>query len=221
MIRIDLLPQEYRRAERTAPAVFIATMGLVAFATIAVFGAGYSWFSVVGKAQGEVEIAKENLANLKPRADYSDRLEVEKKEFSARLVQIEDFSDSRILWTKKLDLLASLVDSPPENTPSTGWFESLDMQMDSGRKMGLNLKGFSETGEIRRVSNIHATLKGHPEFFDGFVGISNPAAKVVIDEEFDPKESCEFEFSLELLDKSAANDKKKKKKGASRRTARK
>lgn len=220
MIRIDLLPQEYRRAERTAPAVFIATMALVAFATIAVFGAGYSWFSVVGKAQGEVEIAKENLDNLKPRADYSDRLEVEKKEFSARLVQIEDFSDSRILWTKKLDHLASLVDTPPASFPSTAWFKTLDMDMESGRKMGLNLTGLSETGEIRRVSNVHATLKGDRNFFDGFIGISNPAAKVVTDEAFDPKESCEFEFALELLDKSAIPDKKKKK-GASGRTARK
>lgn len=216
MIRIDLLPPEYRRAERTAPAVFLATAGLVAFACVALFGVGYVWFGVVGKARGETEMAQDHLDNIKPRAEYSDRLESEKKDFSARLLQIKEFSDSRVLWTKKLDVLASLVDSPPEALPHTAWFGSLQMEMSTGRKMGLTLKGSSETGEIRRVSNLHATLKDTPVFFDGFVGISNPAGKVVVDEEYEPKESCEFEFLLELKDVTAAADPKKKKAAASR-----
>lgn len=217
MIRIDLLPPEYKKAERTAPMVFLATVGLVVFACLALFGMGYVWFGVVGKARGDVQIAEEQLANLKPRADYSDRLEAEKKEFSARLLQIKEFSDSRILWTKKLDCLASLIDAPPEPMNHVVWLESFDMDMASGRKMGVNMKGYSETAEIRRVSNFHASLKDS-EFFDGFASISNPTAKVVIDEAYDPKESCEFEFALELKD-SSANAKKVK--GARAPTARK
>ena len=212
MIRIDLLPPEYRRAESTAPAIFLGTIGLVLFACSALAGCAYAWFGIVGEARGKVEQAQEQLENMKPRAQYSDRLEVEKKEFSARLDHIKQFSDGRVLWTKKLDKLASIVDSPPEPYQYTIWLDSMQMEMASGRRMGLTMKGSSETAEIRRISNYHSTLQTKP-FFDGFEAISNPTAKVAIDEDFSPKESCEFEFKLDLVDSGA----KDKKKGAKRR----
>lgn len=211
MIRIDLLPAEFRRAERTAPAVFLATIGLVVVACTALAGCGYGWFFVVGGARGETQQAQERLDNLKPRAEYCDRLEAEKKEFGARLDHIKEFSDSRILWTKKLDVLASMIDAPPEPYKYNVWLESLQMEMVSGRRMGISVKGQSDSAEVRRVSNFHSALKA-PAFFSGFASISNPAAKVVVDEDFDPKESCEYEFKLDLIDKTAdsAGDKKKK-----------
>ncbi len=207
MIRIDLLPEELRRAERTSPGLFLATVGLVIVVCCAGFGVGWGYFGLLGSAEADVASAQETFDSRKPRADYSDRLEAEKKDYTARLDHIKDFSDSRILWTKKLDQLASVVDSP-EAGRHTVWLESMTMKMTGGRNMGLNFKGQSESGEVRKVSYFHHDISTG-SFFEDFESISNPTAKVVTDEDFDPAEACEFEFVLGLRDRT--KDQKKKK----------
>ncbi|MFG0318747.1 MAG: PilN domain-containing protein [Planctomycetota bacterium JB042] len=199
MIRIDLLPPEYRRAERTAPAQFMATIGLVALFSSAAAGCAYAWFGVVGGARADVENAKEVLESKKPQAVYSDSLEKEKKEYTARMDHIKTFSQSRILWTKKLDQLASLVDSPPEQDRHMVWLEELRVNMNDARSPGLRMKGHSATSHLKKLSDFNSDLKT-PPFFSEFVGISVPEGKVVTDEEFDPSSAWEFEASLTLTD---------------------
>ena len=205
MIRIDLLPPEYRKAERTAPAQFLATVGLVALFFSAASACAYVWFGVVGNARADVESAKEIHESKKPMAAYCDSLEKEKKEYTARLDHIKNFSQSRILWTKKLDQLASLVDSPPEEDRHTVWMQELNVAMNDSRSNGLRMKGKSATARLKRLSDFNSDLKA-PPFFTEFTGISVPEGKVVHDDDFEPSAAWEFEASLTLDD---PNPKKK------------
>jgi hypothetical protein len=211
MIRIDLLPPELRGNERTAPGTFLGVIGLVIFVCLSAVGVAWGWFGIVGAARGDVEIAQDQLESKKPRAEYSDRLEAEKKEYSERLDHIRTFSSSRILWTKKIDQLWSLVDTPPEAGRHTIWFDQFAMDMGSARSPALTLKGDSESNKFDRLSAFHSDLKS-AAFIADFEGISNPTGEVKSDEDFIPAESCEFEFILQLKDRSLdskANGKKK------------
>jgi len=217
MISIDLLPPEFRRAERTAPAVLFATLGLVALFFTALAGGAYAWFGVVGSAKNAVEMAQEVYDNKAPQATYCDRLESEKKEYTARMDHIKNFSDSRILWTKKLDQLASIIDSPPEQDRHLAWLQSLVVKMDGGRDQGLVLKGKSATGALNKLSYFNSDLKSGP-FFDEFTSISVPAGKVGHDDDFEPSAAWEFEAVLGIDD---PNDKTNKKPAAKPATQKK
>ncbi len=219
MIRIDVLPPELRGTERTAPGVFLGMVGFVVFFCMTSVGVAYGWFGIVGSARGDIQIAQDQYDGKKPRADYSDRLEAEKKEYTARLDHIKSFSASRILWTKKMDQLWSLVDTPPEAGRHTIWLSELAMDMSSARTPALTLKGNSESGKFDKLSNFHSDLKSG-EFIRDFDAISNPTGEVTTDDEFEPAESCEFEFTLQLKDRSPDGSKKDaKKKAAAKKPA--
>jgi len=199
MITIDLLPAEHRRAERTAPAKFLATVGLVALFFSTASACAYVWFGVVGGARSDVENAKEIHESKKPMAAYCDTLEKEKKEYTARMDHIRDFSSSRVLWTKKIDQLASLVDSPEQEDRHTVWMQELNVAMNDARSRGLRIKGKSATARLKRLSDFNSDLKT-PPFFTEFNGISVPEGKVVHDDDFEPSAAWEFEASLTLED---------------------
>ncbi len=209
MIRIDLLPPEYRKADRTPPGIFLGTIGFVVLFMSAAACTAYFWFSVVGGARSDVASAQDLLESKRPQAQYCDALETEKKEYVARFEHVKNFSDSRILWTKKLDQLASIVDAPAEADRHLVWFDSLSVKMNDARSRGLHMKGKSATGQLKKLSDFNSDLKTQP-FFKEFVDISVPAGKVVVDDEFDPPAAWEFEASLQI--EGAVDDKKATKK---------
>ena len=201
MISIDLLPAEYRKAERTAPATLFASLGLVALVCTALACGAYAWFVIVGGVKSSVASAQDILDGKAPQAAYCDRLESEKKEYTARMDHIREFSDSRVLWTKKVDQLASVIDSPPEQDRHMVWLQSLAVKMGGTRDQGLTLKGRSATGFLNKLSYFNTDLKSKP-FFDEFTSISVPAGKVVYEDEFDPAAAWEFEAALGIEDLS-------------------
>lgn len=208
MIRIDLLPEEYKRAERTAPAIFLATTGLAVLASSALAVCAYVWFAVVGGARGELAAARDTLASKIPQAAYADQLEKEKREYTSRLEHIRRFSDSRILWTKKLDQLAALIDSPEPPDRHLVWLEELSVDMNDPRAAGLRMAGRSASAELKKLSDFNADLKRMP-FFAEFSSVSVPAGEVVVEEDFDPRESWQFEAVLTIKDQYTGRDPKK------------
>ncbi len=219
MIRIDLLPPEMRGNERTAPALFLGMIGLVVFVCLTAVGVAYSWFGIVGGARSDIQIAQDSLESKKPRADYCDKLEDEKKEFSARLDHIKQFSSSRVLWTKKLDQLWSLIDTPAEVDRHTIWLKDMTMDMSSARSPALTMKGNSVSNKFDKLSAFHSDLKSGA-FMKDFDAISNPTGEVQQDKDFEPTDSCAFEFTLQLKDRSLDGGKKDgKKKAAAKKPA--
>ncbi len=206
MIRIDLLPPEYRKAERTAPARFIATIGLVALVCSLAAALGYGWFGVVGGARADVQMAQEILEGKKPQAEYADKLEKEKKDYTERMDHIKEFGNSRVLWTKKIDQLASIIDSPAESDRHQVWLQSLVVKMDDPRSPGISIKGKSATGQLDNLSAFNADLQAKP-FFTEFESITNPAGKKILEEQFEPADAFEFETTLALVNR--AGDAKK------------
>src|SRR5262249_55494732 len=163
------------------------------FFALTATGLGYAWFGFVGKARGEVREARDLLDSRKPMADYSDALEAEKKEYTARFDHVETFGNSRVLWTQKLEQLAARNEAPPEENRHMIWLTELKMKMSGDRDTGLKLHGYSGTDEVSKLSNFHRDL-ATGAFFADFESITNPAGDKRRDEAFEPADAFEFEM---------------------------
>ncbi|MCX7703140.1 MAG: hypothetical protein N2234_03440, partial [Planctomycetota bacterium] len=120
MIRINLLPPEYRKIEKTPIGFFIAFLISVVIACLSAVAFAYLFIDVksANKVLKGVEEEKEKL--------YKEVAEIEElrkklQEYSRRQFVIMAIRSGRIYWSRKLDLLAEL-------TPKNIWFSTMRME---------------------------------------------------------------------------------------------
>jgi len=126
MIRVNLLPEEYRKVESTSLSLFLLFLvGVVLVALAFVF-----WLTLSLSGSGIANELKERQAHLMrviEEAKVADRLQEELAQYDKRLRTIMAIRAGRIYWSKKLDLLVRV-------TPRNIWFTSVRMrQMDPYR----------------------------------------------------------------------------------------
>ena len=195
MIRINLLPEEFRRSERTSPRVF-ATMLLSVIFVCCTFGwFGYVYLGELGRLEMEHMELSERLTNLNERVTYFDDLSREKTDYSERAQTIEEISGSRILWTKVLDEFIDVVNNAGDVERHRSWFRQ--MQVRDGRsKVGpkVTMPGWVQGGDLRRVANFHDDLWQVP-FFVHVAKKSLPSGKRNEDPTKNPKLSLGFNLN--------------------------
>ncbi len=200
MISINLLPEEYRRADRTSPKVFGAMIAAVVL-TCSVFGwFGLVYFGELRELEKRHETVASTLATESKRAEYYDRLVKEQKEFSKRSDTIQTIASSRLLWTK---ILEELIDVVNNNTDRhVAWFTSLDIKEGNPAKAGpsVNMPGMVQGSKITMVANFHEDLES-TEFFKDVKEVSAPNATLKVAKERYPPES--FSFNLKWTFKHA------------------
>ena len=204
MIRINLLPEEYRRKERSSWKV----LGLTVFGALLVSCSlgyfAYAWFGVLAKVQHQRQVVEETLATKLQRAKYSDNLEKEKKNFMAREKTIKNIRTKRVLWTRKLDQFVDVINNDGNaNNRHLCWFHGMEVKpMKYKRKkkaIRMKLKGHSAGKDIGKVSNLIDDITAH-SFFEGFIHISEPGgSQEDIQENLEPKESVAFPLEMYLL----------------------
>ena len=200
MIQINLLPDEYKRAT-TVPPKSLAVLGVVSLLGFGSLGAlGYLFFTMRSEASSRVEIAQEQLNNLRPRSQYADALEKEKADFEKRNSTISEIAASRILWTKKLDRLSAIVNEDRSTGRHMVWLEQLDIdsRVDTAAG-GVKLRGHSATANVENVSNFHEDLQADPVFAEGFETFTAPGSKRgELSEDLEPAEQMDFDFQVLL-----------------------
>lgn len=193
MIRINLLPEEYRRADRTSPKVFAATIAAVAL-TCSVFGwFGLIYFGELRELEAHHETVTSILATESKRAAYYDQLVKEEKEFSKRSDTIQTIASSRLLWTKTLDELIDVVNNNTDR--HVAWFTRLDIKEDNRAKQGpsVGIPGMVQGSKITMVANFYEDLE-RTEFFKDVREISPPNAERTEDESRFPKYAYKFDL---------------------------
>jgi len=200
MIRINLLPEEYRRADRTSPKVFGAMIAAVVL-TCSVFGwFGLIYFGELRDFEKRHETVSSTLATESKRAAYYDQLVKEEKEFSKRANTIVTIASSRLLWTK---LLEELIDVVNNNTDRhVCWFTSLDIKEGTPSKQGpsVNMPGMVQGSKITMVANFHEDLE-KTEFFKDVKEVTAPSAVQHIAKDRYPQEA--YGFNLKWTFKQA------------------
>lgn len=199
MIRVNLLPAEYRKVERTPILRFVTIIcGVVLSASV--LGAFlYVHFALLVKVVSEREKREETYLTKKVIADRSIALDSEAREYKRRLQTIDEISKSRNLWSRKLDQFCDIVHNKGDTKRHIVWLSDLKtLPATKTTGGGLYIRGLSGGSEIHRLSDFHLDIK-NSDFFKGFDQIDNPEGSVVsFGDGLRPDSAWEFDFNIRM-----------------------
>jgi Tfp pilus assembly protein PilN len=206
MIRINLLPEEQRRKARTS----LKVLGLFAAgATVnGLLLAWYGWlaFGVAAEIEGERAVLQTEMDGISPQVEYHKSLDGEKKRFAGREEALAKITKTRILWTKKLDQLITVVNSGGDGKRHLIWLDDLVVVQNSDSKAAksagsLKAQGHSGSALFEHVANFLEDLERSP-FLEDFLPPSPPeGTQSQQDPDLVPAVVWNFPLKLELKSK--------------------
>ncbi len=205
MIEINLLPDDLRKTEGLPVRRIGALAGGAVLVSAALMLVLSIHFGMLQTAQAELTSAENRLAALSPDVRYADALKREKAEYTRRSETIQQISDSRVLWTKKVDQLFDVVDYGEKADRHFVWLTELKVSAPRANVKGqtadggeLDIRGYSATEVLQKYSDFHEDLK-QSEFFSDFNYIDDPAGKVVdFPEDVRPQKAWDFQLKMKL-----------------------
>jgi Tfp pilus assembly protein PilN len=208
MIKVNLLPLEYRKVERTPVLRFVTIVCGVLLSASAIGAFLYVHFGMLVKVESKRVEFEEQYHTKKIMADRSLALEKEAREYKKRRGTIEKIGQNRLLWSRKLDELSDVIHNKGDTKRHLVWLNSVrTLAPGKGQSGGIYIKGYSGGTEIHRLSDFHLDLK-NSEFFQDFGIIDNPEGRVTdFRDDRVPKTAWEFDFNIRM---KPADPKKKK-----------
>lgn len=201
MIKVNLLPPEYRKVEGTPVARLAATIAGVFLVTGAAGVWGYVHLAMLEQIRDERRIQEEELQALKQQADRSQALLKEFKEYERRRKTIEQIGASRILWSEKLDQFADVIHNKGDSKRHLVWLNTIRTQGGrmTGSPLSLVIHGWSAGEMSRRLSDFNSDIKNSEEFFGDCFHVDPPEGqRVHFDDENDPNQAWEFTFAIDF-----------------------
>jgi hypothetical protein len=199
MILINLLPQEYRRKNRT-PLRF--TVGVcVAVAVNCSMVAWWAWlaFGVRAEVESELAVHTDTMDSISPQIAYHRSLERENALYLSRESTLAGITSNRMSWAQKIDQLIDVVNRGGDGEKYLVWFNDLTVEQlaDTRRNTygGIRASGHSGNPNFAHVANFLEDLEGSPFAVDFL-----PPA---------PAEVWSFPLDLDLLapeDRRKANE---------------
>ncbi len=202
MIRINLLPEEFRKREKASIKTFLAT-ALGALVVSGILGyLSYIYFGKYSEIERKRKTFEEDCSALLPRAAYDDQLKAEKKDFANRERTIKKIRQSRVLWTRKLDQFIDIINNNGDDQRHLAWFKKMDIKPGKlGKRSGItvSLNGYCAGNDVGKVANLFDDIM-NSEFFTDFVSINEPSGKLEkAQENLDPKECVSFPLKMFLV----------------------
>ncbi|MEZ6197626.1 MAG: hypothetical protein R3F20_18180 [Planctomycetota bacterium] len=216
MITINLLPSEYRKAERTPLVVFLPLIAGLVCVLSAGAVAGYVRFSWLAEVRTEREGLDQTYNEKKPRLAYHDNLLKEESEYQKQAETIKGIASSRILMTKRLDELCNLIaeGDAGQHGGFVIWLKDLNVkpareQRGRGKQKGpksggeISFKGFALADEapLQEMNKFHQAIKNSEMFRDGYIGMTDPKGSVqVFGDDLTPSKGWSLEMAMQLKD---------------------
>ncbi len=192
MIRINLLPEEFRRSERTSTKLFAAMLGGVIVTCSALGWLGFTYFGELGQAEAEHRRLEDHLASLSPRLAYHEALSKERTEYEKRNKTIQDIAKSRMLWARVMDQLFDVVNNDGNTDRHMAWFRGVTMQGGQGSKgPTVTLPGAVQGANFKKIADLHEDME-HADFFAYVAESTMPQGVKETDAKRDPPESFSF-----------------------------
>ncbi len=201
MIRVNLLPPEYRQLERTPVGRLVALLvGVLAVGS----SAGYWLYFHMGPLQfweeKRVQLTKE-YEIVEKQMIRSKALQAEYNEYRKRRDQIELIGSTRVLWSQKLDELADIIHNGGSKTDHNAWLNNLSAQAPRSAATGgtLNISGFSGGAGYDRLSNFNKALRVDESFFEDFTNLDPPRGqKTPFKDDLEPASGWKFSWTMGL-----------------------
>jgi Tfp pilus assembly protein PilN len=202
MIHVNLLPEEYRKKNRTPVKMMLAVSAAVAVNGVAI--AWYAWLAlgVAAEIQSEHDVLQTELDGLTPQVTYHKALEGEQTRYAAREKTLAAITASRINWTRKVDELITVINSGGEGDRHFVWLDDLNVtQTEDARSNSagsLKASGHSGSENFAQVANFLEDLENSP-FIDDFRPPAPPeGTQTLVDKDLIPSEVWAFPLSLDL-----------------------
>lgn len=216
MIRINLLPEEYRRKARTPLKLMLAVSALVTLNASMVAWLGWLAFGVAASVDSERAVLDTENDGLEPQVAYHKSLKTESARHSKREATLAKITADRISWTRKIDELVDVVNRGGGGERHLTWFDSLNVQQGSGGPKGsagsLTASGHSGSDNFAHVANFLEDLE-NSAFIEDFHPPAPPeGTEQQEDPELMPSVVWAFPLSVEL--KQREDEKGKPKSGA-------
>ncbi|MBL8862689.1 MAG: hypothetical protein JNK02_11840 [Planctomycetes bacterium] len=218
MIRINLLPEEYRKKARTP---FKLVLALVAAVTVnAGLATWWAWQKIGVQAEIESEAAslQTEMDGLTPQVNYHTSLQSESKQYKSREDTLAGITASRISWTKKLDELIDVVNRGQNGQRHLVWFDDLQVTQSTDPKAkvpgSVRAAGHSGSDKFAHVANFLEDLEGSTFIADFQPPAPPEGSQTNVDTTLMPPVAWSFPMSLTLksteerLGKPAAEAKK-------------
>ena len=190
MIRINLLPDEYRRKNRTPLKLMLAVSAAVAINGVLL--AWYAWlaFGVAAEIESERTVLQTELDGLTPQVNYHKSLEGEQTRYAAREKTLSEITTSRINWTRKVDELITIVNSGGEGGRHFVWLDDLTVQQTTNARANnagtFKASGHSGSDNFAQVANFLEDLEDSP-FIEDFLPPAPPeGTQTLVDKELIP-----------------------------------
>jgi Tfp pilus assembly protein PilN len=202
MIRINLLPEEYRRKNRTPLKMMLTVSAGVA--ANGVLLAWYAWLAlgVAAEIESERGVLQTELDGLNPQVEYHKALDGEQKRYAAREKTLAGITASRINWTRKVDELITVINSGGEGGRHFVWLDDLTVQQTINERTGtagsLKAAGHSGSDNFAQVANFLEDLENSP-FIEDFLPPAPPeGTQTLVDNELIPPVVWAFPLALDI-----------------------
>ena len=202
MIHVNLLPEEYRRKNRTPIKMMLAVSGAVAVNSIAL--AWYAWLAlgVAAETQSEHDVLATELDGLTPQVSYHKALEGEQTRYAAREQTLAAITQSRINWTRKVDELITVINSGGEGRRHFVWLDDLNVTQSTNVRAktagSVKASGHSGSENFAQVANFLEDVENSPFILDFQPPAAPEGTQTQVDKELIPSEVWAFPLSLDL-----------------------
>jgi hypothetical protein len=204
MIRINLLPQERQRKERTPLPRFLAMNAAIIICALLLFWNAYL-FMGIKRLKTEGEAKKENLSSMLKQVEPYDQMLVEEKNLSEWNKAAAEIKNTRsFLWWEKIDELWDIIHSARDiwitslqalDGPPSSFRRSGDVKIEASISMNCLAAGASS----ERMTSFRITLKNHPGLRETFNFGLNEPPQFHVEAQPEYKEEFAVKFDIDLM----------------------
>lgn len=223
--RINLLPAEYRRKERTPLKTLLPVLACITVGVAA--GAFWAWLHFGELSQVRVTHSglEDQNNQQKPQLAYLASLKGEQAEYADRANTIKEIASSHVTWTRKLDEFWDVVNESHRGERFLIWLTEMEVKRPDARGVaqagkgakkpvegeritlgGLSFSNVNNEGDpLQRLNQFRDAILGSEFFKTDFLEISNPAGKAVqMDDGLDPSKAWTLDLAMTMKARQAA-----------------
>jgi hypothetical protein len=201
MIRVNLLPQEYRKAESTPLKQFFSVIAAAIVVTVAAVAWAWVHFGTRANTQVELETITQAVTSQQDGLKQVADLKAWVKEYKDQYERIDQVAKGRLVLSRKLDELWEAIVSPTPQDRFQVWLQGLTVSLVPTAKSGgsVQFAGASAGPKFARLADFHEDLK-KSDYYRDFNDITYPYGQRVElpGKNRDPREGWTFSFAMSM-----------------------
>ena len=209
MIKVNLLPQEYRKAESTPLKQLFSVIAAAVVVTVAALSWAWVHFGTHAATQQALEQVTADVAQQQPRLKQVADLRSWVKEYKDQYERIDQVAKGRLVFSRKLDELWEVVVNAVPAGRYEVWLLGLTCTLQPTKQSGgsVQFAASSAGPKFTRVADFHEDLL-KSEFCADFADVTYPYGQRVPlpGKDREPKEGWTFSLTFNMKPLAAIHE---------------